>query len=138
LHLFARVARWFLFRPKIPIWVNFWGPLDWKMLIASWPFGIFYRHLRYFTTIWYILCSFGTFFGFWYHVARKIWQPWFSPANVALTSRRLHRDKNLAVNRVVHFQCDQIGRNFAIWAKKLQNCLKFTSTRPRFSILFFF
>jgi hypothetical protein len=23
LHLFARVARWFLFRPKIPIWVNF-------------------------------------------------------------------------------------------------------------------
>jgi hypothetical protein len=28
-------------------------------------------------TIWYILCSFGTFFRFWYHVTRKIWQPWF-------------------------------------------------------------
>jgi hypothetical protein len=25
--------------------------------------------------VWYILCSFGTFFRFWYHVPRKIWQP---------------------------------------------------------------
>jgi hypothetical protein len=27
-------------------------------------------------TIWYILCSFGTFFPFWCHVRSKIWQPW--------------------------------------------------------------
>jgi hypothetical protein len=26
-------------------------------------------------TNWYILCSFGTLFRFWYHVPRKIWQP---------------------------------------------------------------
>jgi hypothetical protein len=26
-------------------------------------------------TIWYILCSFGKFFRFWYRVSRKIWQP---------------------------------------------------------------
>jgi hypothetical protein len=26
------------------------------------PFGIFYGHLGYFMVIWYILCSFGTFF----------------------------------------------------------------------------
>jgi hypothetical protein len=26
------------------------------------PFGIFYGHLGYFMTIWYTLCSFGTFF----------------------------------------------------------------------------
>jgi hypothetical protein len=26
--------------------------------------------------IWYILWMFGTFFPFWYVVARKIWQPW--------------------------------------------------------------
>jgi hypothetical protein len=26
--------------------------------------GIFYIHLVYFTTIWYILCLFGTFFPF--------------------------------------------------------------------------
>jgi hypothetical protein len=28
-----------------------------------WTFGIFYDHLVH-------------FFGFWYHVPRKIWQPW--------------------------------------------------------------
>jgi hypothetical protein len=27
-----------------------------------WPFGIFYGHLGFFMTIWYILCTFGTFF----------------------------------------------------------------------------
>jgi hypothetical protein len=39
-------------------------------------FGIFYGGLGYFMTIWYILYSFGTFFRFWYHVPRKIWQAW--------------------------------------------------------------
>jgi hypothetical protein len=27
---FVRVARWFVFKPKIPIWVNFGGPLNGK------------------------------------------------------------------------------------------------------------
>jgi hypothetical protein len=26
-------------------------------------------------TIWYILCSLGTYFRFWYYVPRKVWQP---------------------------------------------------------------
>jgi hypothetical protein len=30
----------------------------------------------YIMTIGYILCSFDTFFRFWYHVPTKIWQPW--------------------------------------------------------------
>jgi hypothetical protein len=38
----SRVARWFLFKPKIQIWANFWRALDVKMLI-------------YFTDIWDIL-----------------------------------------------------------------------------------
>jgi hypothetical protein len=58
-----RVARWFLFKPKIPNWVNFEGLyLDWKMLIyfmALWnilqAFGIFYDHLVHFVFIWDIL-----------------------------------------------------------------------------------
>jgi hypothetical protein len=58
----ASVARWFIFKPKIQIWVNFGGPLFGKCLHASWPFGIVYRNLRYLMTIRYILCSFGTFF----------------------------------------------------------------------------
>jgi hypothetical protein len=45
----------------------------WFML---WPSGLFYRHLGYFMIIWNMLCSFGRFFRFWYHVPRKIWQPW--------------------------------------------------------------
>jgi hypothetical protein len=39
----SRVARWFLFKPKIPILLNFGGLyVDWKMLIC-----IFYGHLEY-------------------------------------------------------------------------------------------
>jgi hypothetical protein len=49
----SRVARWFIFKAKIPIWVNFGGPyVDWKMFIyfmdiwnILWTFGIFYGHL---------------------------------------------------------------------------------------------
>jgi hypothetical protein len=43
--------------------------------------GILYVHLAYFTTIRYILWSFGIFHGllgffpFWYNVSIKIWQP---------------------------------------------------------------
>jgi hypothetical protein len=43
--------------------------LRWEILY------IFWSYLEYFMTIWYILCSFGTFFRFWYHVPRKILQP---------------------------------------------------------------
>jgi hypothetical protein len=50
-----------------------------KCLYILWPFGICYGYLGYFMTIWYILCSFGTFFRFWYRVPRKIWQPCFQP-----------------------------------------------------------
>jgi hypothetical protein len=28
----GRVARWFVFKPKIPIWINFGGPLNEKCL----------------------------------------------------------------------------------------------------------
>jgi hypothetical protein len=59
----TRVARWFIFKPKIPIWVNFG---DWKLFIhflAIWnilqTFGIFYGHLVHFVFIWYILSGFG-------------------------------------------------------------------------------
>jgi hypothetical protein len=53
---------WFVFKPKIPIWVFFGGPWIGKYLCILWPFGIFYGDLGYFVTILYILCSFGTFF----------------------------------------------------------------------------
>jgi hypothetical protein len=65
----ARVARWFIFKPKIQIWANFGGPPNGK----CW--------YRYFMTIWNILwllgiiydrsLSFGTFFQFWHFWTNK-------------------------------------------------------------------
>jgi hypothetical protein len=54
-HVDAGVARWFVFKPKIPIRLE-------TVDIFLWPVGIFYAHLGYFMTVWYILCSFGSFF----------------------------------------------------------------------------
>jgi hypothetical protein len=34
-----KVARWFVFKPKIPIWVNFGGPWNGKCWYILWPFG---------------------------------------------------------------------------------------------------
>jgi hypothetical protein len=60
--ILLRVARWFVFKPKMPNWENFSEPQIGKCWNILWPFGIFYGFLGYFVTIWYILCSFGTFF----------------------------------------------------------------------------
>jgi hypothetical protein len=58
------VARRFVFKPKIPIWVNFGGCCDgscwyitYYMVICSilWPSGLFYGFLVCFKVIWYIL-----------------------------------------------------------------------------------
>jgi hypothetical protein len=63
------VARWFVFKPKIPIWVNFGGYCNRKSWYILWPFGLFYGHWKYFMAIWYILWSFGLF------LPVLIWQP---------------------------------------------------------------
>jgi hypothetical protein len=70
-----RVARWYIFKPKIPIFVKFGGP---PMLLY-----VFYDHLEYFTAIWYISWPFRrvcgnlvSFLRFGMFGPRKIWQPW--------------------------------------------------------------
>jgi hypothetical protein len=63
------------FQTKTPNLGKFWRAFDGKMLIYFWPFGIFYRHLRYFIAYWFILCSFGTFFPVLVSCTGKIWQP---------------------------------------------------------------
>jgi hypothetical protein len=40
-----RVARWYIFKLKIPIWVNIGGPWNGKGWYILWPFGICYGHL---------------------------------------------------------------------------------------------
>jgi hypothetical protein len=46
-----RVARWYVFKPKIPIWVNIGGP---------WNGKVWYT---YSVDIWNILWTFGIFYG---------------------------------------------------------------------------
>jgi hypothetical protein len=44
-----------IFRPKIAIWINFWGSCNGKCWYILWPFGLFYGPLIYFMTTWYTL-----------------------------------------------------------------------------------
>jgi hypothetical protein len=37
----VRVARWFVFKPKIPKWLNFGGTCNGKYWYILWSFGIF-------------------------------------------------------------------------------------------------
>jgi hypothetical protein len=55
------VARWFVFKPKIPIWVSFGGSCYAKYWYILWPFGLVYGHWKYFMAIWYILWKLGIF-----------------------------------------------------------------------------
>jgi hypothetical protein len=51
----SRVARWFVFKPKIQIWVNFGGSCNgrwWHILLTLCPL---YGLLLYFMDIWYSL-----------------------------------------------------------------------------------
>jgi hypothetical protein len=73
----TRVARWFIFKPKNSNLGNFWSASDWKILayfMAIWnflrTFGILYGYLVHMYCVHLV-----RFFLFWYHVARKIWQP---------------------------------------------------------------
>jgi hypothetical protein len=43
--LWTRVARWFVFKPKIQIWVNFGEPWNGKCCYILRPFGKSYGHL---------------------------------------------------------------------------------------------
>jgi hypothetical protein len=52
----VRVARWHIFKSKIPIWVNFGGNCKGRYWYILWPFGLL-------TPICYILCPFGIFYG---------------------------------------------------------------------------
>jgi hypothetical protein len=41
----TRVARWYIFKPKISMWVNFGGPWNVNSWYILWPFEIYYGHL---------------------------------------------------------------------------------------------
>jgi hypothetical protein len=57
-HIWSRVARSFIFKPKIQIWVNFGGSCNGRFcyIYILW-------HLANFPTIRYILLHYGIFYG---------------------------------------------------------------------------
>jgi hypothetical protein len=72
------VARWYIFKPKPPIWVNFGRSCDWECWYFLWPFClfygqmvyvyVFYGHFVHFVVIWY---SFPVLLCY----TEKPWQP---------------------------------------------------------------
>jgi hypothetical protein len=55
-------SRWFVFKPKIQIWVNLGGSCNGRCWYILWTLGPFYGLLLYFMDIWYSSWSFGIFF----------------------------------------------------------------------------
>jgi hypothetical protein len=72
-----RVARWYIFRPKIAILVNFEGPCNGICWYNIWPLGLFYFHLISFDIFYdrFVCGNLVYFPPFWYILRRKIWQP---------------------------------------------------------------
>jgi hypothetical protein len=52
-----------MFKPRMPIWVNFGGSCIGRCWYLLWPFGPFRGCWVYFTAIWYILRQDGIFYG---------------------------------------------------------------------------
>jgi hypothetical protein len=64
----GRVARWYIFKPNPPIWVNFGGSYNGRFKHIRWPFGKFWRVLQW--KILHILWPFGIFFGYFVYFSR--------------------------------------------------------------------
>jgi hypothetical protein len=47
-------VRWYIFKPKIPIWVNFGGSCDGRCWYILWPLVYFTVSSVYFGVIWYM------------------------------------------------------------------------------------
>jgi hypothetical protein len=59
----CRVARWYIFEPKTPTWVNFGGSCNGRCWYILWPFGPLHMgYLVHFVATWYNLWYFGLFF----------------------------------------------------------------------------
>jgi hypothetical protein len=61
----VRNARWHIFEPKIPIWVNFEGSYNGRCWYILQPLGLFYGHLVYFgaTYIYGVIYSYLVYFS---------------------------------------------------------------------------
>jgi hypothetical protein len=121
----CRVARWYIFQPKIQFWVIFGGSWNGRCLYLHihivWSFGLFYLVnfrdiLIYFVVISYI------FHPFWHFVPRKIWQPW-SQIEVGRAWARARWGLKLGKNMFVEFEKKRSSLAGVV------HCCKFRSRR---------
>jgi hypothetical protein len=82
--------------------------------------------------IWYILWWFGTFFRFWYHVPRSLWQPWCergraikcssSISNVSTICRQPMQDTFLLLGYHLHRSrfISDLMLSFQLWCYELR------------------
>jgi hypothetical protein len=103
----SRVARWFVFKPKIPIWVNFGRSCYIKSWYIFWPFCLFYGRWKYSMSIWCILWLFGIFSPFLVFCTKK--------NLVTLASTRL----SLSCVWIFWFSKKKFGRRLAGFWKKI-------------------
>jgi hypothetical protein len=118
----TRVARWYIFKPKSPFWVNLRAFCN--ELCCFLTNGIFYGLLEYFMTIWYILWQCGIFCGnlvyfsaFWYVLPRKIWQHWSRPAEKTSLVRFVQILKIVFISKAAFLACFQ-GDQMSLWKNR--------------------
>jgi hypothetical protein len=54
---FDSVARWFISRPKVLVWVYFGGPWNGKCWYIFWPLGIIYDNLYMYLQPFGVVCG---------------------------------------------------------------------------------
>jgi hypothetical protein len=109
----SRVARWYVFKPKIQIRVNFGGPCIRRCWYILGPLGPFYGLLVYFMDFWYILWLFCIFFPFLVFCAKKIWQPWVQVD--VFSSLKRQRAKVQPGETLFAVRVTGLGETFDFW-----------------------
>jgi hypothetical protein len=158
-----RVARWLIFKPKIPIWVNFGGSCNTRSWYIIWPFGLFYSyllHLWSFGTLCFpilvcwpninlatlvpLILSTAVFisicFDCW-NLSAGNQLDWLCPlfslegntSNLCMPEVLRRRIERLRLESMGWTQCDQIGRIFRL----LGNCFPWAVWAPTFWGYFF-
>jgi hypothetical protein len=118
-----RVARWHIFRPKIPIWVNFGGPCNGRCWYILWTFDLFYGYFVYYMDIRSILRLFCIFYvRLVYFVAIRYAFPHFGILNQEKSGNPEYDDYYTCTEHLgVNDGCMNSARGWHFSAGLLQN-----------------
>jgi hypothetical protein len=118
IEFFTRVVGWYIFKPKIPIWINFGGPCNGRCLYILWTFGIFSAiWYTYFTAIWNIWLQFGNFSPFGMLHQEKSGNPDFRPANQCANENSICRSERKKNSSEILFWLQRTGLPDFSWYK---------------------